>query len=114
ADGGGNGADADRSTLELLDDGLEDARVHVVESELIDLEQLQRIGGDFAIDLSAGAYLREIANAPQKSVRDPRRTARPLGDLLSAVLVDVHLHHFGGAVDDLLEIGGRIELQQLP
>src|SRR5438874_10700510 len=36
----GDGADTDRSTLELLDDGLEDARVHVVESELIDLEQL--------------------------------------------------------------------------
>ena len=41
----GNSADADRPAVELLYDGLEDPRVHVVEPELIDLEQLQRIGG---------------------------------------------------------------------
>src|SRR5437764_14064427 len=67
ADGGGDGADADRSAVELLDDGLEDARVHVIESELIDLEQLQRIGGDFAIDRSASAYLGEVADASQQA-----------------------------------------------
>src|SRR3982751_2624420 len=62
ADRGGDGADADRPAVELLDDGLEDARVHVVESELIDLEELQRVGGDFAIDYSARAYLGEVAD----------------------------------------------------
>src|SRR3954471_665999 len=111
ADGGGYCADADRSALELLDDGLEDSRVHVVEPELIDLEQLQRVGGDLAIDFPAGLHLGEVADASQQPVGDARRAARSFGDLLRAVLVDVDLHHLGGAVDDLLEVGGGIEVE---
>src|SRR6185436_544294 len=93
ADGGGDGADTDRPAVELLDDGLENARVHVVEPELIDLEQLESVGGDFAIDPSARLHLGEVADPPQQPVGDARRAARSLGYLLSAVLIDVHLHH---------------------
>src|SRR4051812_37130798 len=59
-----------RTALELLDDRLENSRVHIVEPELIDLEQLQRVSRNFAIDASARAHLRKIANAAQQSVRD--------------------------------------------
>src|SRR5712671_3169083 len=38
AHGGGDGGEPDRSTLELLDDGLQDPAVHVVESELVHVE----------------------------------------------------------------------------
>src|SRR4051812_39805204 len=68
ADRRGDGTDAHRPAVELLDDGLEDPRVHVVEPELIDLEQLQRVGGDFAIDRSARPYLGEVADASQQPV----------------------------------------------
>src|SRR5438445_1145701 len=71
----GNSADADRPAVELLYDGLEDPRVHVVEPELIDLEQLQRIGGDFAIDRAAGAHLREVTDASQQTIGHARSAA---------------------------------------
>src|SRR4051812_32208666 len=38
ADSGGDGADTNRPSFEFLDDGLEDAGVHVVEAELIDFK----------------------------------------------------------------------------
>src|SRR5712691_546296 len=58
AHGGGDGGEPDRSTLELLDDGLQDPAVHVVEPELVHVEPLQRLGGDRRRDLPAGAHLR--------------------------------------------------------
>src|SRR4051794_36471423 len=76
ADSSGDSAHSDRSAVELLDDGLEDARVHVVEPELIDLEKLQCIGGDFSIDLPAGPHLGEVADSSQQSIGDARGAAR--------------------------------------
>jgi len=55
--------------------------------------------------------LRKVANATQQPVGDARSSARSLGDLLRAVLVDVDLHHLGSAVDDLLEVPGGIEIE---
>src|SRR2546422_9505319 len=43
--GGGDGGEPDRSSLELLDDGLQDPAVHVVGPELVHVEPLQRLGG---------------------------------------------------------------------
>ena len=61
---GGNSANPDRSTVEFLDDGFEDASVHVIETELIDLEQHQRVRGNFARDSAARADLGEISYTP--------------------------------------------------
>src|SRR4029077_1473456 len=46
AHGGGDGGEAPRPALELLDDGLQDPAVHVVEAELVYVEPLQRLGRD--------------------------------------------------------------------
>src|SRR2546430_966510 len=77
--GGGDGGEPDRSTLELLDDGLQDPAVHVVEPELVHVEPLQRLGGDRRRDLAAGAHLCVIAHALQEPVRDARRAAAAAG-----------------------------------
>src|SRR5207247_8861001 len=79
--GGGDGGEPDRSTLELLDDGLQDPAVHVVEPELVHVEPLQRLGGDRRRDLPAGAHLCVIAHALQEPVRDARRAAAAAGGL---------------------------------
>jgi len=113
ADRRGNRADTHRSAIELLDDRLEDPRVHVVEPELIHFEQLERISRDLAIDAPAGAHLGEVSNSAQQPVGDARSAARSLGDLLRSILVDLDLHHLGRPVDDLLEIAGRIEVEPL-
>src|SRR5690349_24058858 len=62
SDRGSDGADADGSAVELFDDCLEDAGVHVVEPQLIDFEEDQCIRGAFERDLSARPNLRELAN----------------------------------------------------
>src|SRR5437667_12107695 len=43
ADGGGNGSEADRPSLELLEDGLPDPADHVVEAVFVVIEPLARL-----------------------------------------------------------------------
>src|SRR2546422_196614 len=106
--GGGDGGEPDRSTLELLDDGLQDPAVHVVEPELVHVEPLQRLGGDRRRDLAAGAHLGVIAHALQEPVRDARRAAAAAGDLGDARGVGRPVEDAGRATDDLGEVVGRI------
>src|SRR5688500_3023482 len=75
ANGCSNRAHADGPALELFDDGLEDARVHIVEAKLIYFEELERVSRDPACDVAAGADLGEIADPPEQAVRDARRAA---------------------------------------
>src|SRR5678816_1038246 len=56
---------ADWTAIEFLDDRLENSCVHVVEAELIDVEQLESFLCDIACDVAACFHLREIANASQ-------------------------------------------------
>src|SRR5215211_1563808 len=72
---GGDCLHSNWPALELLDDRLEYARVHVVETELVDVEKPQRILRDRASDCSAGFYLRVIADAAEQTVRNTRRSA---------------------------------------
>src|SRR5437870_13578897 len=80
--GGGDGGEPDRSTLELLDDGLQDPAVHVVEPELVHVESLQRLGGDWRRYLAAGALLCVIAHALEQSVCDALRGATAVGHIV--------------------------------
>src|SRR5687768_15558149 len=58
--------DSHRAAVELLDDRLEDARIHVVEPELVDVEHDERVRRDLARDAAVGLDLREIANASEQ------------------------------------------------
>src|SRR5713101_6959877 len=57
AHGGGDGREAYRPALELLDDGLQDPAVHVVEAELVHVEPFERLGRDRRGNLAPGPYL---------------------------------------------------------
>src|SRR5439155_6213210 len=61
AHGYGDGTQAHRASLEFLDDGLEDPRVHVVEPVLIDVEPRQGVLRDRLGDRTVRADLRVIA-----------------------------------------------------
>src|SRR5436853_5281986 len=79
--GGSDGGEPDRSTLELLDDGLQDPAVHVVEPELVHVQPFQRFTGDRRRDPAPGAHLRVVAYPLQEPVRDAWRAAAAAGDL---------------------------------
>src|SRR2546426_9209547 len=79
-DGGGDGAEPDWPALELLDDRLEDAAVHVVQPELVHVKPLQRFERDRGGDGAGGAHLGVIAHPFQQPVRDARRAAAAPGD----------------------------------
>src|SRR5256885_5118554 len=84
AHGGGDGRETHGSALELLDDGLQDPAVHVVEPELVHVQPFQRFTGDRRRDLAPGAHLRVVAYPLQQPVRDARRAAAAAGDLREA------------------------------
>src|SRR2546427_11890079 len=81
AHGGGDGREAYRPALELLDDGLQDPAVHVVEAELVHVEPFERLGRDRRGNLAPGPYLRVVAHPLQEPVCDTRRAATAAGDL---------------------------------
>src|SRR5437773_560937 len=108
AHGGGDRLDADGAALELLDDGAQDARVHVVQPELVYVEALQGFERDRGRDLAAGAHLGVVAHALQEPVRDPRRAAAAPRDLGDARGVRLDAENSRRPGDDLGEIVGRI------
>ena len=64
-----------------------------------------------AVDGARAAHLGVVADAAQQAVGDARGAARAQGDLGGAVLVDGHVHHFGGALDDEAQLVFGVELE---
>ena len=85
ADRGGEGAHADRTAAELVDDGEQELAVDLVEAVGVDLEQGEGVVGDGRGDGAVGADLGEVAHAPEKAVGDAGGAAAPAGDLASAL-----------------------------
>ena len=52
---------------------VEDRPVDLVEAELVDLEQRERVAGDRGVDATVGAHLRVVAHPLQQPVGDARR-----------------------------------------
>src|SRR2546426_9126182 len=108
ANGGGDGREAYRPALELVDDGLQDPAVHVVESELVDVKPFQRFAGDRRRDLAPGPYLGVVAHSLQEPVCDTRRAATAAGDLGYARGIGRDVEDTGRAADDLGQGVGRV------
>ena len=60
-----------------------------VEPRPVDLEHLERIGGELAVDPAPPLDLGEVTDPPQQPVRHPRRAPGAAGDLLAAVGIDL-------------------------
>ena len=81
---GGERRHTDRTAAELLDDRPDERDVHLVEAELVDLEDGQRLACDGHVDVSVAAHLGEIPDPAQEPVRDARGSAGASRDLLRA------------------------------
>src|SRR5262245_24108692 len=103
----------DGTAIELLDDRLENACIHVVEAEHVHVEQLERLVGDWLRDDALVLHLSEVAYTSQQTVGNAGRSARAPSNLRCAVAVDLDLHHVGRPTHDQLEILSRIEVQTL-
>ena len=57
------------------------------------------------------AHLGDVADAAEDPVRDPRRSARPAGDLVGGIAVDVDAEDPRAPADDRAELGGRVEVE---
>src|SRR5262245_60522209 len=104
---------ADGTAIELLDDRLENACIHVVKPEHVHVEQFERLVGDRLRDDALVLHLSEVADTSQQTVGDARRSTRAPSNLRCAVAVDLDLHHVGRPPHDQLEILSRIEVQTL-
>src|SRR5438046_8611720 len=80
--GGGDGGEPDRSTLELLDDGLQDPAVHVVEPELVHVEPLNASAATGPVILPPARTCSESRNPFKSRFATPRRAA-PRGAVLA-------------------------------
>ncbi len=89
-DGRRNGVDADRATPKFFDDRQEQLTIDLIESETIDIGQIQTVTGDLEIDAALGPHLGEIQHTTHETVGDARRAATPEGNFQVSLLVDLH------------------------
>ena len=111
AEGGSQGFDADRAAGELVDDGHEVVPVVLVESELIDVEDVECHVGDLLGDTTVETDIREVTYTLQQAVRESRRAAGAQCDTLSAGVVNVYIQHLRGTSYDLHQLLSGVELE---
>src|ERR1043166_5265986 len=95
-----NGLDPDRSAAVIERDQREVAPIHGVEAGGVDLERVERLVGDRAVDRRGSVDMREVAHALQQPARDARRAARATRDLVGALGRDLDAEHARAAVHD--------------
>ena len=103
--------EADRAAAELRADRPEDVAVEAIEAALVDLEQIQRLGGDPGVDVAAAADLGEVSHALEQPVGHARRAARARGERLGPGGVDLHAEDARRAADDLPELGRVVQVE---
>src|SRR5690606_9252335 len=105
ARGGSERVDADRTPLELLDYRQHDPAIHLIESELVDLEQLECRVGDLVGDRRGTANLRDVTYPLEQPVGDAWGTPRSNRERAGSVVGEVDTEYSRRATDDLLHGG---------
>jgi hypothetical protein len=78
ADRGSNVVQPDGTAIKLVNQGLQQPSILMVEPPRIDLKQVQSIMRDLVADLAITSNLGKITGATQQPIGDPRRTTRSL------------------------------------
>ena len=78
------------SAIEFLNDRAQQATIHVVESEMIDIEECQGGLCHRQRDPSISADLRVVAHASQQTDGDARRTPGSFGDFMRPRRIYLH------------------------
>src|SRR5215212_2761589 len=113
AEGNGDGADADRPTVELVDDEPEVVPVGPVEPEMVDALHVEGGVGGLFVDLPLANDLRVVAYPPQEPVYDTRRPAAAARELACTALGDRNFQYPRVAGHDLLQILRPVVLEPL-
>ena len=80
---------------------------------LVDAEHGQGVAGHGQIDETFSADFREIADAAQQAIGDPRGAAAAPGDFGAAGFVHFYAQNFRRAIDDAQQIFRRIKFQAM-
>src|SRR4030095_2187262 len=90
----GNRVDADGTSAETFDNCAKQLPIDVVETMLVDIEELQRIASNRSRDFAGSFDFREIAAAFQQPVCDPRRSPATLCDFITTFGRDWRVQDF--------------------
>ncbi len=111
ANGSGNSGDAHRAALEVFDDHLQDAVVHLIQPIFVHVKGFEAELGDFQVDRAIAHYLRKVPHPAQQAIGDTGRAAGPAGYFPRSVGRDFAAQQPGRAPDDLLQGIRRVVLQ---
>ena len=105
------GREPDGAAGELLRNGLQDDSIVAVQACLVDIQQAQSLRRDLGADRSGSLDLREVADAAQDAICDPRSPSRARGDGLGTAVVDLDSEDPGGPVDNRRQVGLLVVLE---
>ena len=108
ANSGGNGGNADRAALELVDDGEEYFIVDFVQAVFIYIERFEGEAGNGEVNAAVAAHLCKVAHAAQQGVGDTGRTSAAPCYLVGRTGLYGHAEYVGGASDDVRQRGGIV------
>src|SRR5215212_851097 len=113
AEGHGDGADADRAAVELINDEPEVVPVGPVESELVHTLHVERSVGCLLVDLALTHDLGVVAHPLEEPVDDAWRAATAARKLASATFRYRNIEYARVAGHDLLQVLGSVVLEPL-
>ena len=99
----GDGGDAHRTALELVDNSEQDLVVYLVQTVLVDVERRQGDVGDLGVNPSRPSHLSEVSHSPEQSVGNTWRSARASRNLYRGIIVDRHPEDARRTLDDTLQ-----------
>ena len=102
ADRHSEGAQADRTPAEAIDDRLQDRAVDAIQTDGIDLVQLQGSHCRIGIDHTGSMHLCPVAHPTQQPIRDARSPPTSTGDLRTTLVGDADVEQAGTATHDAL------------
>ncbi len=103
--------DAHRPAAINIGDHRQIAPVHRIETQMIDLQPVERAIGDFGGDGGFARNIGEIAHPAQQPSGDARRAARALGNLLGSIGGYAQIKQTCGAGDDEFQLIMGVEIQ---
>ena len=98
------GLDADRTAIELLDDGLKQASIHRIKAIGIDVQHIHCTHCDRLCHHAVRFDLGEIAHPAQQAIDDSRRTTSTVGDLPATFHFQRQFQDPGSARSDLFQL----------
>ena len=93
ADRIGQSLQPDRTAMEPINDAMEIPKINFIKPQRIHMETIKRLGGNFLRNPAAAEYLGKVADPPQQTIGNPRRTAGTPRNFNNRIRIDFRIHH---------------------